>query len=243
MKGIFVQRFLLACAALLLAANAWAADTLLVAAGAGYRKPVMELLEDFSKSSGIRTEASFGNMKQVETQARQNPDISLLIGDRAFLEPMGRAERFQHLGTGRLVLVTARGQAIASLADLRELRFKRIALPDRTKAVYGNAAATCLARLGLAQPLAERLVEVATVPQVSAYVATGEVDAGFLNRTEALALQGRAGAAIDAPQDCYDPIELSVGVLKGRAGGAAARAFLDYLASPAARQVLERHGM
>ena len=69
------------------------------------------------------------------------------------------------------------------------------------------------------------------------------MDAGFLNRTEALALQGRAGAAIDAPQDCYDPIELSVGVLKGRAGGAAARAFLDYLASPAARQVLERHGM
>lgn len=238
-----MQRFFLACAAFLLAANAWAADALLVAAGAGYRKPVMELLEDFSKSSGMRTEASFGNMRQVETQARQNPDIALMIGDRAFLEPMGLAERFQPLGRGRLVLVTARGQAIASLADLREPRFRRIALPDRAKAVYGNAAATCLARLGLAQPLAGRLVEVATVPQVSAYVATGEVDAGFLNRTEALALQGRAGAAIDAPQDCYDPIELSVGVLKGRAGGAAARAFLDYLASPAARQVLERHGM
>lgn len=238
-----MQRFFLACAAFLLAANAWAADALLVAAGAGYRKPVMELLEDFSKSSGMRTEASFGNMRQVETQARQNPDIALMIGDRAFLEPMGLAERFQPLGRGRLVLVTARGQAIATLADLREPRFRRIALPDRAKAVYGNAAATCLARLGLAQPLAGRLVEVATVPQVSAYVATGEVDAGFLNRTEALALQGRAGAAIDAPQDCYDPIELSVGVLKGRAGGAAARAFLDYLASPAVRQVLERHGM
>ena len=238
-----MQRFFLACAAFLLAANAWSADALLVAAAAGYRKPAMELLEDFSKSSGMRTEASFGNMRQVETQARQNPDIALMIGDRAFLEPMGLAERFQPLGTGRLVLVTARGQAIASLADLREPRFRRIALPDRAKAVYGNAAATCLARLGLAQPLAGRLVEVATVPQVSAYVATGEVDAGFLNRTEALALQGRAGAAIDAPQDCYDPIELSVGVLKGRAGGAAARAFLNYLASPAARQVLERHGM
>ncbi|MBS0466706.1 MAG: molybdate ABC transporter substrate-binding protein [Proteobacteria bacterium] len=238
-----MQRFFLACAAFLLAANVWAADVLLVAAGAGYRKPVMELLEDFSKSSGIRTEASFGNMKQVEIQVKQNPDIALMIGDRAFLEPMGLAERFQPLGQGKLVLVTARGQAIASLADLREPRFKRIALADRTKAVYGNAAATCLQRLGLAQPLAERLVEVATVPQVSAYVATGEVDAGFLNRTEALALQGRAGQAIDAPQDCYDPIALSVGVLKGRADHAAVRAFLDYLASPAARRVLERHGM
>ncbi|WP_312844553.1 molybdate ABC transporter substrate-binding protein [Diaphorobacter nitroreducens] len=237
-----LQRCLLACMAFLLAASA-CADTLLVAAGAGYRRPVMQLLEDFTQSSGIRAEASFGNMKQVETQARQNPGIALLIGDRAFLEPMGLAERFQHLGTGQLVLVAARGQAIASLDELREPRFKRIALPDRTKAVYGKAAATCLERLGLAQPLQGRLLEVATVPQVGAYVATGEVDAGFVNRTEALALQGRAGASIDAPQDCYAPIELSVGVLQGRADGAAARAFLDYLASPAARRVLERHGM
>lgn len=238
-----MQRFFLACVAFLLAANAWAADTLLVAAGAGYRRPVTQLLEDFSQASGIKVEASFGNMKQVETQARQNPDIALLIGDRAFLEPMGLAERFQPLGTGKLVLVAARGQTIAAITDLREPRFKRIAIPDRTKAVYGNAAATCLTRLGLTEPLAERLLEVATVPQVSAYVATGEVDAGFVNRTEALALEGRAGTAIEAPQDCYDPIELSVGVLKGRADGAAARAFLDYLASPAARKVLERHGM
>lgn len=238
-----MQRFFLACAAFLLAANTWAADTLLVAAGAGYRRPVTQLLEDFSQSSGIKTEASFGNMKQVQTQAQQNPDIALLIGDRAFLEPMGLAERFEPLGRGRLVLVAARGQPLAALADLRTPRFQRIALPDRVSAVYGKAAATCLDRLGLAQPLAGRLLEVATVPQVGAYLAAGEVDAGFVNRTEALALQGRAGQAIDAPQDCYDPIELSVGVLQGRADGAAARAFLDYLASPAARRVLERHGM
>jgi molybdate transport system substrate-binding protein len=32
-------------------------------------------------------------------------------------------------------------------------------------------------------------------------------------------------------------------VLKGRADGAAARAFLGYLASPAARKLFERHGM
>ncbi len=245
-KGPLMQHFFLTFAVFLStfwAAHAWAADTLLVAAGAGYRKPVLELLEGFSAAHGIRAEASFGNMKQVEIQARQNPEIALLIGDQAFLEPMGLAERFVPLGTGALVLVTAPGQPLAAMADLREARFRRIALPDRTKAVYGNAAATCLARLGLAQPLAGRLLEVATVPQVSAYVATGEVDAGFVNRTEALALQGRVGARIDAPQDCYDPIALSAGVLKGRAEGAAVRAFLGYLASPAARRVLERHGM
>lgn len=220
-----------------------AADSVLLAAGAGYRKPVLELLANFSKVSGIRAEASFGNMKQVETQAQQNPDVAFIVGDRVFMEPMQLAERYVLLGQGRLVLVLARGQAIGTIAELKEPRFKRIALPDRTKAVYGNAAATCLQRLGLDRALADRLLEVATVPQVSTYVATGEVDAGFINLTEALALDGRAYARLDVPGSCYDPIELSVGVIKGRSGSAGARSFLNYLATPEARRVLERHGL
>jgi len=224
-------------------------DSLLVAAGAGYRRPVTQLLEGFTKATGIRAEGSFGNMKQVETQARQNPDISVLIGDRVFLEPMNLADAdsWLLLGAGKLVLVTASGQTLNTIEDLRNARFKRIAHPDRERAVYGRAAMMCLERLGMAQALADRLIQVQTVPQVGAYIATGEVDAGFVNLTEALALQGRSGQRLEAPQSCYTPIELSAGVIKGKTGdtrsGAMVRAFVDYLKSPAARQILARHGM
>ena len=51
-------------------------------------------------------------MKQIETQAQQNPDISFLIGDRVFLEPMQLAERYLPVGQGRLMLVVTRGQTI-----------------------------------------------------------------------------------------------------------------------------------
>lgn len=236
-------RWLWASLALVWVCNVWAGEPLLVAAGAGYRKPVLELLAGFTQASGIQAEASFGNMQQVQTQAQQNPAIALLIGDRAFLEPMGLTERLQPLGQGLLVLVTARGQALASLDELRAPRFGRIALPDRNKAVYGRAAAICLERLGLQQALAPRLLEVATVPQVAAYVAAGEVDAGFINRTQALALQERVGTVLEVPPGCYPRIELSVGVLRGRSEAAAVRAFLAYLEGPQARQVLQRHGM
>jgi len=225
-------------------------DSLLVAAGAGYRRPVTQLLEGFTKATGIRAEGSFGNMKQVETQARQNPDISVLIGDRVFLEPMSLADAdsWLLLGVGKLVLVTASGQTINSIEDLRNAaRFKRIAHPDRERAVYGRAAMMCLERLGMTQALADRLIQVQTVPQVGAYIATGEVDAGFVNLTEALALQGRSGQRLEAPQSCYTPIELSAGIIKGKIGdtrsGAMVRAFVDYLKSPAARQILALHGM
>lgn len=237
------KRIALGGLALLMGASALAGDGLLLAAGAGYRKPVLELLEAFTRSTGIRAEASFGNMKQIETQARQNPEIAVLIGDRAFVEPMQLAERYVALGQGTLVLVTARGQALASVEDLRQPQFKRIAIADRSKAVYGSAARACLERLGLAQVLGDRLMEVATVPQVTAYVTTGEVDAGFINRTEALALKDRVGASLEMPSSCHPPIELSLAVLKSRGASPQLQALVDFVATPQARQVLELHGL
>jgi molybdate transport system substrate-binding protein len=242
---------ILSCGLALLFASsatfAHADEGLLLAAGAGYRKPVLELLQAFSQATGIRAEASFGNMKQIETQARQNPEIAVLIGDRAFVEPMQLAERYVPLGQGTLVLVTARGQALASVEDLRKPQFKRIAIADRSKAVYGSAARACLEHLGLARDLDARLIEVATVPQVTAYVTTAEVDAGFINRTEALALKDRVGASLELPASCHPPIELSMALLKGRGTSPQAQARLqalaDFVATPQARQVLERHGL
>ena len=237
------RRLFLCCAALALAVPAMAADGVLVAAGAGYRKPVLELLQAFTSATGIKAEASFGNMKQVQVQAQQNPDISVLIGDRAFLEPMQLAQKFERLGKGQLVLVASKAHALKDLADLSLPQFQRIAVPDRNKAVYGKAAFTCLERSGLAAALQGKLLEVSTVPQVSAYLLTEHVDAGFVNATEAQSLQGKAGTSLTIAQDCYDPIELSMAAIHGRADNAATQALLAFIATPQARAVMQRHGL
>ncbi|MGC4079410.1 MAG: hypothetical protein QM702_20690 [Rubrivivax sp.] len=67
---------------------------MLVAAMGGYRKPVLELVEAFRKETGTGGQAAFGHIKQIETQARQNPDVAFLIGDRNLLEPTGLFSRF-----------------------------------------------------------------------------------------------------------------------------------------------------
>ena len=238
-----LKRLVLICLSSLVLTPAMAADGVLIAAGAGYRKPVLELLQTFSQSTGIKAEASFGNMKQVEIQARQNPEINLLIGDKAFLEPMELASRYALLGQGRLVLVASKAHPLGALTDLTQQQFKRIAVPDRSKAVYGKAAFACLERSGLLPAVQARLLEVATVPQVSAYLITGDVDAGFVNKTEAMALKDKAGASVEVAQDCYAPIDLSLAVIKGRDANAATQAFIDFIATPQARQVMERHGL
>jgi len=215
-------------------------DGLLVAAGAGYRRPVTELLEGFTQTSGIRAEGSFGNMRQIEAQVRQNPDIAVMIGDRVFLEPTHLAEHWQFLGAGKLVLVAAKGQPLQSIDDLRDARFARIALPDRERAVYGRAATLCLERLGLAQVLAERLLEVQTVPQVGAYLSTGEVDAGFVFGTDAAIASDkvRRVLSVTTPQ----PVRYPIALTNRSNRGAHAQALQDFILSGEGQAILAKFG-
>lgn len=60
------------------------AQDLMIAAGAGYKKPLMEIINNY-KRSGQRIDAIFGNMGQISNQARQS-NIAVLIGDKNFLE-------------------------------------------------------------------------------------------------------------------------------------------------------------
>lgn len=244
------RRFLAGCvlglagaAALLTDTPAEAADAVLVAAIGGYRKPVLELVEAFRKETGFEAQAAFGHIKQIETQARQNPEVAFLIGDRSLLEPTGLFSRFDRLGTGRLVLVARKGKPLASPDDLKGPAFGRIALAHRTRTVFGGAADTCMKRLNLAGMLAPKLIEVEGVPQVGSYVASGEVDAGFVNATEALAIADRAGPSLDMPQTCYEPIEISLGTVRERTLTAAQSRFQTFLQGDTARRIMAAHGL
>lgn len=230
-------------AALLASTPAKAADPVLVAAMGGYRKPVLELVQAFRKETGFEAQAAFGHIKQIETQARQNPEVALLIGDKALLEPTGLFSRFDHLGMGRLVLVAGKGKSLTGFDDLKGPAFARIALAHRTRTVFGGAADVCMKRLDLAEVLAPKLLEVEGVPQVGSYIASGEVDAGFVNKTEALAIADRAGPILEMPQTCYEPIEISLGTVKDRTLTAAQSRFQAFLQGDTARRIMTANGL
>ncbi len=214
-----------------------------MASAAGYRKPLLELMDNFSKVTGIKAEASFGHLKQIETQARQNPDIALLVADEFFLTPLGLADTYVRLGDGKLALIYAKNQQLSTLSDLQRPEVQRIAMPDQKRAMYGMAAMQCLEHTGLLEPLQSKVMESDTVPQVGSYVALGEVDAGFVNLTEALAQGDKIGGFVVAPSECYTPIVISVAVMKGRENDTAIKAWLDYIASAPAREILQSYGL
>ena len=240
-----LRRALLPALGLLLACHLPArADTLMLGAGAGYRRPVTELLTRFEQVSGHHVDPLYAHLSGVVAQARQTGQIAVILGDQAFLDKAGVAcAETLPLGHGRLVLAWPKGPGLSEVKQLTEPRFARIALPDAKAAIYGIAASEYLEHSGLKPVVKDRLQEVATVPQVSAYLISGEVDAGFVNLTEALAIRTKIGGYREIDARLYSPIKIVAGVLRSHAGDAAVQAFGRFMATPDAKAVLSRHGL
>lgn len=198
----------------------------------------------FSTQTGHTILQVYGHVGQVIAQARESNEITLLCGDKAVF---ARADGIEFaswipLGLGKLVVAYRSGLALDKAEDVTGESFKRIGIPDQANAIYGRAGRQFLERSGLAESVDPRLVPVATVPQVTGYVTSGEVDAGFVNATDAIGAGDNIGGYVEVDQSLYDPVEVACGVRAGVSSDVV-EAFATYLGTDEARAVLNRYGL
>ncbi len=239
-----LRTLLLVLCLTLFAAPAAHANDLVLAAGAGYKKMVNALNTAYKEQTGSGLSLIYGNMARVTTLARQSGEVGLVLGDGAFLTKAGlpMVTRLE-LGRGKLVLAFARGSRFSKVKDLDDPQAGRIALPDTSKAIYGKAAREYLRSSGRLPAIQPRLVEVATVPQVFAYLNTNEVDMGFMNLTHALNVRDKIGGYALIDEDGYAPISIIAGVLDTCPDKDKADAFLAFLKTDKARKIVRAHGL
>ncbi len=220
-----------------------ASTDLTLAAGAGYKKPVLDLIARFGESWDGEVNGSFGNMQQVIALAEASPEVALIIGDQRYLSGSALFTEFHPVGVGLLVVAWPKGSpAIDADTDLLDADVERIALPDAKMAIYGIAATEWLQDRGYEETLAPKLIYAATVPQVSAYLIAGEVDVGFINLTDAIGIQADIGG-YRLLEDGYAPIAIVAAVVDGHETDPAVLAFLAFLGTPEAHAILEAYGL
>jgi molybdate transport system substrate-binding protein len=146
---------------------------------------------------------------------------------------------------GRLVLWTLRpGLSLPSVeAVVRNPAVARIALANPRAAPYGRAAEEVLARLGVEAVARPKLVFAENISQTAQYVASGNVDAGFvalsLVRSPKLPDRGRW---LEIPSSLHAPLAQGAVLTRRGAANPVARRYLNFLHSPAARAILAQFG-
>jgi molybdate transport system substrate-binding protein len=231
-------KFGLTCVLWLMSVSLVSAQELLVGAAAGYKKPLESLFVDFSvQQPNTKVKRFYGNVTQVLKQAEADGRVDLVVGDEKFINKSGLTTHQRIvLGNGQLVIAYRRGVTVSQASQLQGLR---VAMPDAKQAIFGQAAAEWLDKQGLSLP---GMKTVSSIPQVAAYVSSGEVDAGFLNLTEALALGEKIGGYwLLNPAD-YTPIVIQAALLTANPDADLA-ALADFLASQSAQQKLRDAGL
>jgi molybdate transport system substrate-binding protein len=165
-------------------------------------------------------------------------EIDELIGAGLAANPTRRA-----LASNRLaVIVPCGAPGPRALDDLRRVEFDRIAVGNPRTAPLGRYTRQALESDGLLDEISDRLVFAENSRRVLDYVARGETPLGVVYLSDARLRADRVCVAIEIPERLHDPIAYEAVVLRDSALATEAGSLLEWLASPAGRAALTRHG-
>ena len=223
----------------LAASVSFCADQLIIAAGGGYKKPVSAVIENLKKE-GMDVAGSFANLGQLVIQSRENK-ISFIVGDEAFLKKSDlNITKFERIGRGTLVLVTPKNIKINDVSEIE--KFDKIAMPDPKKAIYGIRTNEFLQNAKM-DAVKDKILAVAGVPQVVAYVINGEVQAGFINSTEAVAKKDEFGSIIYIDESIYSPAYIGIARLSARSEQALCEKVMEEFKSDRSKEIFSKFGL
>jgi molybdate transport system substrate-binding protein len=218
-----------------------------VAVAANFIGPAEELAAEFGRRTGHRVILSSGSTGKHFAQITHGaPFTAFLAADEARplrLEQEGRAvagSRFTY-AVGRVVLWSADPALVDTLgAVLNRGDFQHLALANEKLAPYGEAAVQIMRALGQWERLQPRLVRGETISQAFQFVQSGNARLGFVALSQVRALPAdRPGSAWMVPARLHRPIRQQAVLLTD---DPVARAFLEFLKSPAARDIITAYG-
>jgi molybdate transport system substrate-binding protein len=221
------------------------AEEVLVAAASNFTRPLQGLAQLFSDRTGHELQLAFGSSGRLYAQIVNGAPYQIFLSadaeKPARLEEQGLTIPGSRItyARGRLLLWST-STTITGPDALRTLD-GRLALANPALAPYGRAAEQVLENLGLKENTQAHWVLGENIAQTYQFIESGNALMGFVAASQ---LSGREDLADAWPVDSslHEPIRQD-GVLLKRAGNCAAcAAFMDFLQTEEARDLIRAMG-
>jgi len=226
------------------------ADELHIAVAANFTMPIEQLKLMFGEESGHDVIVSAGSTGQLYVQIHHGaPYQVFLAADRKrpnllVKEGLAVAESLFTYAIGQLLLWSPQTNLVDSTGKILTTNdFKHLAIAHPKMAPYGAATKQVLEKLGLWQALQSKMVRGNNINQAYQFTATGNAELGFIafSQYKVIAKKSR-GSHWLVPKEFYDPIRQGAVLIKQDKNQSAAQAFIKFLRSPSARQVIKKFG-
>ena len=182
-------------------------------------------------------------LKQIEQGA---PADVFASADEVTMDRAAGADRIdpatrKDFATNTLVLIVpAANPAPATLADLKQDAYKRIAIGNPDSVPAGRYAKQALADAKLWDTLQDKLVQAQNVRQALDYIARGEAEAGFVYATDAATQVQKVHIALTVPT--ATPVRYPAAAIAASTQKTAAKNFVEFLLSTQSKTILTRYG-
>lgn len=222
-----------------------------VAAASNLKFVLADLTSQYRQQTGVQVDVNLGASGNLARQILQGLPVEQFISaDEAWVAELVKAGRTvdagQRYATGRLALIVPRHSALplaqGLAAVVRALKpGDKLAIANPALAPYGVAAEEALRRSGVGPLPAPQKVLGDHIGQATQFVATGAAQAGITALALAQAPDlGRSLQVLSLPPHLHAPLHQRMVLLQG--ASAAAVAWQQFLLSPQAQAVFERHG-
>ncbi len=244
----FTRRYLLAVLLALIAVPV-SAKELTVSAAVSLKEAFQDIAKLYQQQfPGVTVKLNTAGSGALVQQLRQGAPVDVLAtADSSSMDLAMRHHDINPLSRrtfarNDLVLVLPQNsrQPLRALADLQQPAIRRIAIGQPDGVPAGRYAKAALEQAGLFAALRPKLIYTQNVRQSLDYVARGEVDAGFVYRTDAVLMAGKVRIAYTVPLE--QPVSYQIATAFNSTDPMEAQRFVNFVASPSGRQILNRYG-
>ena len=238
-------RFLAIILTLLATSLPLRAEQITVAVASNFLTTAQDITAAFSAETGHEVALVHGSTGKLFAQIVSGAPYDLFLSadsarpTRLVENGSATADSQRAYAIGRLAFVHGAGTEPGELDEML-IRPLRLAIADPAIAPYGVAARDVL-RAFRGGDWARRTVIGESVGQAFAFVATGNADAGFVGLAQARTYEGKIWV-LEIPGTFHDPIQQDAVLLTRAADNPVAIAFLDFLSSDFAHQILIASG-
>ncbi len=200
------------------------------------QNPGTKVLLNFAASGALLQQMAKGAPVDVFASADQE------TMDRAEKEGLVKASDRKNFVRNTLVLIvpTDARTMPANLGELTQAGITRVAIANPASVPVGRYSQTALEAANLWTALQAKAINTQNVRQSLDYVARGEVDAGFVYATDAAIMKDKVKVAFEVP--LQTTILYPIAKTAASSNAAEATSFINYLATPAAQDILGKYG-
>ncbi|HSM20873.1 MAG TPA: molybdate ABC transporter substrate-binding protein [Rubrivivax sp.] len=224
-----------------------------VAAASDLEFAITEVAARFEKDTGHKLRLVFGSSGNFKTQILQGAPFHLYMSaDEGFVYALADAGKTEDRGRpyalGRIGIMVPPGSPLKAdgrledlAAALKDGRLQKFAIANPAHAPYGARAREALQHAGLWDAIQGRLVLGENISQAAQFATSGSTQGGIIALSLALAPPvAKLGRFELIPETWHLPLRQRMVLIKG--APPAARAFYEYLRTPAAQQIMVSHG-